>query len=194
MRSRILLTSLLMALFVLMSGCGGCPNCPVCGTTQNGTYGVIDIVAVPEHNPTGEPGGPFNSFDISSLAPNPAASGTLPGLCFRPHWFSGRGGRYVYKHCGERHSGIQCRDRCGERCESLRSQHSSDDRRIWKLHPVRVQESSISPGFRVRRQWQLRRISGRPVLRCPRQWCKSHVRARRQRDHARREIPLCGER
>ncbi|MFZ3263750.1 MAG: hypothetical protein WA172_07105 [Terriglobales bacterium] len=75
MRSRILLTSLLTALFVLMSGCGGVPNCPVCGTTQNGSYGVIDIVTVPEHNPTGEPGGPFNSFDISTIAPNPAASG-----------------------------------------------------------------------------------------------------------------------
>jgi hypothetical protein len=31
----------------------------------NGTVGIIDVVEVPEHNPTGEPGGPFNSFDIS---------------------------------------------------------------------------------------------------------------------------------
>jgi hypothetical protein len=37
----------------------------VCGTTTAGAYTVIDIVPVPEHNPTGEPGGPFNSFDIS---------------------------------------------------------------------------------------------------------------------------------
>jgi len=75
MKSRILLTSLVMALFVLASGCGSVANCPTCGTTQNGSYGVIDIVVVPEHNPTGEPGGPFNSFDISSIAPNPAVPG-----------------------------------------------------------------------------------------------------------------------
>lgn len=75
MKSRILLTSLLMALFVLASGCGSVANCPTCGTTKNGAYGVIDLVVVPEHNPTGEPGGPFNSFDISWLAPNPAVPG-----------------------------------------------------------------------------------------------------------------------
>ncbi|MGB7602570.1 MAG: hypothetical protein WBM24_19865, partial [Candidatus Sulfotelmatobacter sp.] len=63
MRSRVLLTSLLTALFVLASSCGTTPNCPVCGTTLNGAYAVIDVVPVPEHNPTGEPGGPFNSFD-----------------------------------------------------------------------------------------------------------------------------------
>jgi hypothetical protein len=75
MRSRALLTSLLTALFVLASGCGTTPNCPVCGTTINGAYAVIDVVPVPEHNPTGEPGGPFNSFDISTMAPNPAVAG-----------------------------------------------------------------------------------------------------------------------
>src|SRR6202167_6669895 len=65
MRPRILLTISVTALFVILSGCGSVPNCPVCGTTQNGSYGVIDVITVPEHNPTGEPGGPFNSFDIS---------------------------------------------------------------------------------------------------------------------------------
>jgi hypothetical protein len=64
MRPRILLTILLTALFVIMSGCGTVKNCPVCGTTTGGTYTNIDVIAVPEHNPTGEPGGPFNSFDI----------------------------------------------------------------------------------------------------------------------------------
>jgi hypothetical protein len=48
-----------------MSGCGGVKNCPVCGTTTADGYAVINIMPVPEHNPTGEPGGPFNSFDIS---------------------------------------------------------------------------------------------------------------------------------
>jgi len=65
MRPRILLSILLTALFVFASGCGNVKNCPVCGTTTAGGYTVIDIMSVPEHNPTGEPGGPFNSFDIS---------------------------------------------------------------------------------------------------------------------------------
>jgi hypothetical protein len=73
MKSRILLSCLLVALFVLASGCGSTPNCPVCGTTKNGAYGVIDVIAVPEHNPTGEPGGPFNSFDISFISPPPTS-------------------------------------------------------------------------------------------------------------------------
>jgi hypothetical protein len=75
MRSRILLTILLTALFVIMSGCAGVKNCPVCGTTTADGYANIDVIPVPEHNPTGEPGGPFNSFDISTIAPNPAVAG-----------------------------------------------------------------------------------------------------------------------
>ncbi len=69
MRPRILLLTLLTALFVVLSGCGSAPNCPVCGTTSKGSYAVIDVIPVPEHNPTGAPGGPFNSFDISWLDP-----------------------------------------------------------------------------------------------------------------------------
>jgi hypothetical protein len=67
MRSRILLTVLLTALFVIASGCGNVKGCPVCGTTTADGYANIDVIPVPEHNPTGEPGGPFNSFDISWL-------------------------------------------------------------------------------------------------------------------------------
>jgi hypothetical protein len=78
MRSRISLTIVLGALFVISSGCGTTPNCPTCGTTKNGAFAVIDVIPVPEHNPTGEPGGPFNSFDISwiSTPPSGGASGT----------------------------------------------------------------------------------------------------------------------
>ena len=65
MRSRILLTILLTALFVIASGCGNVKNCPVCGTTKADGYADIVNITVPEHNPTGEPGGPFNSFDIT---------------------------------------------------------------------------------------------------------------------------------
>src|ERR1700720_2436144 len=69
MRTRILLTILLTALFVIASGCGGVRNCPVCGTTSGGGYANIDVIPVPEHNATGEPGGGFTSFDISWLDP-----------------------------------------------------------------------------------------------------------------------------
>jgi hypothetical protein len=65
MRSRILLTILLTGLFVIASGCGNVKNCPVCGTTTADGYADIVNITVPEHNPTGEPGGPFNSFDIT---------------------------------------------------------------------------------------------------------------------------------
>jgi hypothetical protein len=75
MRSRIFLTILLTTLFVILSGCGTTPNCPTCGTTLNGAYAVINVIPVPEHNPTGEPGGPFNSFDISTIAPNVTGTG-----------------------------------------------------------------------------------------------------------------------
>ena len=77
MRSRILQTILLTALFVIATGCGTTKNCPTCGTTLNGAYAVIDVIPVPEHNPTGEPGGPFNSFDISWVAIPP--TGGLSG-------------------------------------------------------------------------------------------------------------------
>jgi hypothetical protein len=75
MRSRIFLTVLLTALVVFLSSCATPSNCPVCGTTSNGAYAVINVIPVPEHNPTGEPGGPFNSFDISTIAPNPTGTG-----------------------------------------------------------------------------------------------------------------------
>ncbi len=65
MRPRLLLTIFLTALFVIASGCGNIKGCPVCGTTTADGYADIINIPVPEHNPTGEPGGPFNSFDIS---------------------------------------------------------------------------------------------------------------------------------
>jgi len=69
MRPKLLLLIFCTALFVILSGCGTTPNCPVCGTTTNGSYAVLNVVPVPEHNPTGAPGGPFNSFDISWIDP-----------------------------------------------------------------------------------------------------------------------------
>lgn len=69
MRPKVLFSAFLTTVFVLASGCGSVKNCPVCGTTKNDAYANIDVIPVPEHNPTGEPGGPFNSFDISWLDP-----------------------------------------------------------------------------------------------------------------------------
>ena len=68
--AKILGVGMLVAVGMIWSSCGTQPGCPTCGTTTNGAYGVIDTVPVPEHNPTGEPGGPFNSFDISWFDPN----------------------------------------------------------------------------------------------------------------------------
>jgi hypothetical protein len=77
MRPRLFLTVLLTVLFVILSGCGTAKNCPVCGTTKNGAYAVLNVIPVEEHNNTGEPGGPFNSFDISWI--NTPPSGGLSG-------------------------------------------------------------------------------------------------------------------
>jgi len=74
MRSRaikiVLEMAAVVALASVLTSCASQPFCPTCGTTVNGAYGVINIIPVPEHNPTGEPGGPFNSFDISWFDPN----------------------------------------------------------------------------------------------------------------------------
>jgi hypothetical protein len=60
----------LFAATLILNSCGGSPaGCPVCGTDKNGTIGLIDVMLVPEHNPNGEPGGPFNIFDISWVDP-----------------------------------------------------------------------------------------------------------------------------
>src|SRR5579862_2398734 len=67
MKLRILLISLISALWLMTLGCGGVANCPTCGTPTGAGYTDILNITVPEHNATGEPGGPFNSFDISWL-------------------------------------------------------------------------------------------------------------------------------
>jgi len=68
MRSKMLPVAVLAAVvasFFLASSCGnGSSVCPTCGTTKNGSIVLIDTMLVPEHNGNGEPGGPFNIFDI----------------------------------------------------------------------------------------------------------------------------------
>src|SRR5215470_5079484 len=66
----ILEVAAVLALAFLLNSCGSQKGCPTCGTTVNGAYTVLNVIPVPEHNPTGEPGGPFNSFDISWFDPN----------------------------------------------------------------------------------------------------------------------------
>ncbi|MGC2324859.1 MAG: hypothetical protein WA463_19645 [Terriglobales bacterium] len=66
MRAKLLVAfAVLLAVMLFPSGCGTQADCPTCGTTKNGAYTLLLPIPVPEHNPTGEPGGPFNSFDIS---------------------------------------------------------------------------------------------------------------------------------
>jgi hypothetical protein len=62
----------LLGCFFFAVSCGngvGNQNCPVCGTNQNGGVNLIDVMLVPEHNVNGEPGGPFNIFDIGWVDP-----------------------------------------------------------------------------------------------------------------------------
>ncbi|HEY4949297.1 MAG TPA: hypothetical protein VIH88_03100 [Candidatus Acidoferrales bacterium] len=60
----------LCGVMLVSNSCGSGPaNCPVCGTQKNGQITLIDVMNVPEHNPNGEPGGPFNIFDISWTDP-----------------------------------------------------------------------------------------------------------------------------
>ena len=67
---RLLALVALLGVMSISNSCGSSPkNCPVCGTDKNGTIGLIDVMLVPEHNPNGEPGGPFNIFDISWADP-----------------------------------------------------------------------------------------------------------------------------
>ena len=72
MRAKMFPLLTFVALFgaiLISNSCGSSKNCPVCGTDKNGTVGLIDVMLVPEHNPNGEPGGPFNIFDISWVDP-----------------------------------------------------------------------------------------------------------------------------
>jgi len=70
MKSNLLFFIIPLSVAVLFSnGCGTQQSCPVCGTDKNGSVAIIDVIPVPEHNPTGEPGGPFNSFDTSWVDP-----------------------------------------------------------------------------------------------------------------------------
>jgi hypothetical protein len=72
MRSKMLplvAFAIVLTATLISNNCGGPANCPTCGTDKNGTVGLIDVMLVPEHNGTGEPGGPFNIFDISWVDP-----------------------------------------------------------------------------------------------------------------------------
>src|SRR5580704_8190377 len=72
MRSKmlsLLALGVVLAALLTANSCSSAKNCPVCGTDKNATVGLIDVMLVPEHNGNGEPGGPFNIFDISWVDP-----------------------------------------------------------------------------------------------------------------------------
>jgi hypothetical protein len=68
MRSKMMpfvVVAVVLMAFLAASSCGnGSAVCPTCGTTNNGSIVLINTLLVPEHNGNGEPGGPFNIFDI----------------------------------------------------------------------------------------------------------------------------------
>jgi hypothetical protein len=72
MRSKMLplvAFAIVLTATLISNNCGGPANCPTCGTDKHGTVALIDVMLVPEHNGNGEPGGPFNIFDISWVDP-----------------------------------------------------------------------------------------------------------------------------
>ena len=72
MRSKMLplvAFAIVLTATLISNNCGGPANCPTCGTDKKGTVGLITVMLVPEHNGNGEPGGPFNIFDISWVDP-----------------------------------------------------------------------------------------------------------------------------
>jgi hypothetical protein len=194
MTPRILLTILFTALFVILSGCSTAPNCPTCGTTVNGSYAIINVIPVPEHNSAGEPGGPFNSFDISWIASPPA--GGLSGTN-NLDYVSDRVGLVVQvidtaqdlaMFSIQGSNAVSGAGNGASPCPKDPASHSAYCGRIWQFHPLWMQNrhvygyasgAHLPPHHWLRCQPQLRRIPGRTMLCFPRQRRESHVRARR---------------
>ncbi len=202
MRPRILLSIFLTALFVLLSGCGNVKNCPVCGTTTADGYAIINAIPVPEHNPNGEPGGPFNSFDISWVDP-----------VNHLDYISDRLGLAVVVIDTNQNiavnaiQGVQRRHGCGQRrqsmfsnsrtcIESVLGRYSANRHGVWKFHTFRMQVEMVHgrsanprtdsgtffpPDFGLRRQRQFWGISWSAVLRIALQRRESNVRSGRPR-------------
>jgi len=144
------LLALLGALFVLNSCGGSSPGCPVCGTQKNGPIGLIDVMLVPEHNPNGEPGGPFN---ISTSA------GWIPPLALTPCRIASASmfpcsARLATSPCGQS-GGDNSHCRGGRQCQLLlgrylddshsRRNHSTHYHRAGQLHALWVQDQYLPP-------------------------------------------------
>ena len=164
MRSRILLTVLLTALFVIASGCGNVKNCPVCGTTTADGYADIVNITVPEHNPTGEPGGPFNSFDISWINQRPTWISSRTALVWP--WSSWTPINNIAVNAIQ---GSNAVTNAGNAGQSMRPKHTAYCGRGWKFHPLRMPERPLSPDLGFWRERQVRRVPRAPsaALRVP---------------------------
>ena len=164
----------LVALFgviFISNSCGSSPaSCPVCGTDKHATVGLIDVMLVPEHNGTGEPGGPFNIFDISWVDP-----------VNRLYYVSDRVGLDVPMFstitnialCGDRRGQLHRRGR-----EQRQHLHRFDAfTAIRIIPPITTAQGNYTrfgcktmgfrlPGF-LRRQWSFWRVRRRAMLRFP---------------------------
>ena len=104
--------SSVIALFVILSGCGTAPNCPTCGTTKNGAYAVINVVTVPEHNPDRRARRPIQLLRHQYDCPEPRCFRTLSGLHFRSDWLGHGGDRHRPGHRCRCPARIQCCHGC----------------------------------------------------------------------------------
>ncbi len=199
MKYRVLFSFLLTVLFVMASGCGSVKNCPVCGTTTADGYTNIDVILVPEHNPTGEPGGPFNSFDISVVDPvshrffvsdrvgldvavidtnTDIAVNAIEGV----NGVAGSGKFSQPVHQGwdrQRH-------------------HSTNPYSLREFHPLRLQNNDSGRGDihhpNIRSKPLIWRVSRGAMLRSPRKRRESIVGSRRRSSYCRRQDPFCCQR
>ena len=162
MRSKMLplvAFAIVLTATLISNNCGGPANCPTCGTDKNATVGLIDVMLVPEHNGNGEPGGPFNIFDISWVDPvnrfyyvsdrvglDVPVFNTTTNIAL-----AAIGGDNSIAEAGNNAS--SCLGGRGDRYHDSFYHHS-----LWQLHALRLQDGKLSPPRILWSQRPLRRI------------------------------------
>ena len=168
MRSKMLplvAFAIVLTATLISNNCGGPANCPTCGTDKNATVGLIDVMLVPEHNGNGEPGGPFNIFDISWVDPvnrlyyvsdrvglDVPIFNTITNIAI-----SAVGGDNSIAEAGNNAS-VCFKDAGGNQINP--PYHF----RAGELHPIWLQDHELHASRFLRPQRSFRRIHGRTVL------------------------------